>query len=122
MGAGMILFTRDGANAVLEDYRTTGSSEVGTFWETEGFELQSWDLWRDLPNRGLGADWWYAAAMFKKGLVSVASVPTMARNIDSDLEAEFRTTYVTSASNELPGQHRNIQRIFNRKPLTEGSG
>jgi hypothetical protein len=121
MGAGMVLFTRAGAAAVLEDYKPTGSSEVGAFWQSRGFELHSWDLGRDVPERGLGADWWYAAAMFHKGLVSVGSVPSMARNIDFDLEAELRTSYVTSAGGSNPSHQSNWHRLFDREPSPLGS-
>jgi hypothetical protein len=116
VGAGMVVFTRAGAAAVLEDYKPTGSTEVATFWESRGFRLHSWDLWRDLPERGLGADWWYAAAMYNKGLVSVGSIPNMARNIDFDLEQDLRTHYVTASEGPHPDQDNNIRALFGHQP------
>jgi len=93
MGAGMVIFTREAVEAVLADYHTTGSQSVGEYWKQWGFDLDAWELWMDQPNRGLGADWWYAVAMMNKGLVCIGSVPSLADNIDVDLEDFCRTTH-----------------------------
>lgn len=120
MGAGMVLFTREGANAVLADYRGTSSREVNAYWQGLGFELHSWDLWRDQPDRVLGADWWYAAAMFKRGLVSVGSVPTFGRNIDFDIKEELRTNYVILPTAPHMGQTNNA-RLLLEKHITRST-
>lgn len=114
MGAGMVLFSKVGANAILEDYKGTGSQEVNAFWQERGFQLQSWDLWRDQPDRGLGADWWYAAAMFTRGLVSIGTVPTYGENVDFNIERDLRSTYVMKFEEQTSVQRHNELTLFGR--------
>ncbi|MFY9289053.1 MAG: hypothetical protein WAO98_11200 [Alphaproteobacteria bacterium] len=112
MGAGMVLFTQAGAEAVLDDYRIAYARDVNDYWMQFGPKLEDWELWMDRPERRLGADWWYAAAMMKKGLVSIGTIPNLARNIDQDVEADFRTNYVMKSLAESPDQKAKFQRFM----------
>jgi hypothetical protein len=97
MGAGMVLFTRQAAWEVLADYGLTSSRKVSAFYrEQVGYSLDEvWELWMDKPDRDLGTDWNYAASLYQKNLVSIGTVPSVARNIDMDVETACRTKYVT---------------------------
>ena len=92
-GAGMILFSRDGAEAVLRHYRTStageirrvfqyvGRKDVAFNWEFTGNDEHAIDVWP------VSADWYFDAALAKEGYCVLGSVPGYAENIDADLKA-----------------------------------
>jgi glycosyltransferase involved in cell wall biosynthesis/Tfp pilus assembly protein PilF len=104
MGAGMVLFSRAAAEAVLADYRLSSAQEVHhLFRTTTGVDLSpAWELFMEKPDRPLGADWRYASSCWKSGLISVGTVPTMAENIDVDIRDFCRTDYVRAAQEVWP--------------------
>jgi glycosyltransferase involved in cell wall biosynthesis/ADP-heptose:LPS heptosyltransferase/predicted Zn-dependent protease len=104
LGAGMSLFSRAGAEAVLADYQLTNAKQIHEFYLSRvGMDLSgAWELFMEKPDRGLGADWYFAAAMLKKGLVAVGVVPNHAENIDVDFETVCGTQFVRSADQPLP--------------------
>ncbi|HEV2692279.1 MAG TPA: glycosyltransferase [Verrucomicrobiae bacterium] len=104
VGAGMVLFSRAAAEAVLADYSLGAAKEIhGNFMTSTGVDLSpAWELFQEKPDRPLGADWRYASVTWKSGKVSVGTVPNMAENIDVDIRDFCRTDYVRSAETGLP--------------------
>lgn len=97
MGAGMVLFSRAAAEAVLADYAITSAKEVRhLFQSSTSVDFTSvWEIFREEPDRVLGMDWRYASSMWKQGMISVGTVPCMAENIDADVRDCCRTEYVS---------------------------
>jgi len=114
MGAGMALFSRAGAEAVLADYQLPTAKKLHEFYRANlGVDLSGvWELFMHQPDRGLGADWNYAASMMKRGLVSLGVMPNMAQNIDVDLEEVCGTRYVRSATEPLPPHCISTERLL----------
>jgi glycosyltransferase involved in cell wall biosynthesis/SAM-dependent methyltransferase/Tfp pilus assembly protein PilF len=106
VGAGMVLFSREAAQAVLDDYSLPSAGEIKNFFhKNSGADLSGvWELFMDKTDRLLGADWRYASSIWKKGLVSVGTVPTFAENIDMDIRKDCRTDYVRKSETDWP-QH-----------------
>jgi carbamoyltransferase len=104
VGAGMVLFSRAAAEAVLKDYRLTSAREIRTFFlQAAGVELSTvWELFMDRDDRPLGADWHYASSVWKTGCISIGNVPTFAENIDYDIRINCRTDYVHAAEKSWP--------------------
>jgi len=97
IGAAMVVFSREGAEAVLAEYYPTESQAVGAFWREHGFAIDAWELWMDKRTRNLGVDWWYGPALFRSGLTAIGCVPARGRNIDHDVAQDFHTAYVGKA-------------------------
>ena len=113
MGAGMVLFSRAAAQAVLDDYHTTHAVHLHQYYQSNlGVDLSSvWELFMDQPDRTLGSDWHYAVSMLKRGFISVGTIPSHAENIDTDLEDLCRTRYVRSADDALPAHCLSTARL-----------
>ncbi len=96
MGAGIVLFTREAAEIILQNYGNTSAKKIDKFYnETFGVDVaKSWELYCEKPDRELGADWPFAMELYRRGLCSAQSIPTYAINIDLDLEEVCRTKYV----------------------------
>ncbi len=121
LGAGMALFSRAGAEAVLADYQLTNAKTIHGFFQTRlGIDLgDAWELFMHQPDRGLGADWHYAASLLKRGLVSLGVMPNHAENIDVDFEAVCGTRFVRSANQPLPAHcvtPEKLLALVNQKP------
>jgi len=97
VGAGMVLFTRQAAKIILATYGSVGSKSVAHYFRKKfSVDLKDrWELWMDRDNRSLGCDWTYAMRLCAHGLLSVGSIPSMAKNLDMDMEKDLRTIFVT---------------------------
>lgn len=104
LGAGMALFSRAGAEAVLADYQLASAKKIHEFYQSRlGVDLKdAWELFMNQPDRGLGADWHYAPSMLKSGMVSLGVMPNHAENIDVDFEEVCGTRFVRSLDQPLP--------------------
>lgn len=113
MGACMVLFTREAARIVLATYRAVGSSDLVRFYScTFGVDLRRvWELMMDQPDRRLGCDWAYAMCLYKCGLISLGTLPSMAIDMDHDFEKHFRTTYVQRNVEHLAGEEEIHRRL-----------
>lgn len=97
IGAGMVLFSRQAVKIILATYGAMSARKLADrFKKKFSVDLgDRWELWMDRHDRPLGCDWTYAIRLLEHGLISVGSIPSMARNIDMDMEKEFKTTFVT---------------------------
>ena len=111
LGAGMALFTRDAANIILKDYATTASDWLSDRWKKEaGINLgdDAWELRMDQKRRGLGVDWTFAARLMEHGLASIGTLPNSARNVDMDVEKEYRTKYSSQEPERVAEQEKDF--------------
>ena len=114
IGAGMIVLTREAAQAVLATYRSTNGREISRVCRkmTQGEISQ-------ICERGLGeaywypADWFFDCALMQLGFASVGALPALARNIDADLA---KTTGIRPVSEAQPvaGLDPSLFRIYRR--------
>ena len=93
IGAGMVLFSRAGAEAVLDYYRS------GSLSEYRFAPLYMRGLVAPTPHEAsnpnekynLSADWFFESSMMARDMVSLACVPSMARSVDQTDEV-FQTS------------------------------
>lgn len=113
VGAGMVLFSRAAAEAVLADYETTSAAHLQQFYQAAlGVDLSNvWELFMEKPDRNLGADWLYAASILKRGMISVGTIPSLAENLDVNLEEYCGTEYVHSASDTMPAHCISVEKL-----------
>lgn len=118
MGAGMVLFSRPAAEAVLADYRLTSAQEVHDhFLSATGVNLSPvWELFMGQADRGLGADWRYSLSMWRRGMLSLGTVPSLAENIDLDIRVACRTDYVRLEQPQFGAHCLTLQQFRGRRP------
>lgn len=88
IGAGMVVFTRPGAEAVLDYYRN-GSLNEYKFWPHYFYNKavkNPHEITDPNAQYQMTADWFFESSMMARGLISVACVPTMARSTDNTPE------------------------------------
>jgi hypothetical protein len=85
IGAGMIVFTREAAEAVLATYRSTSGKEISSVCRnlTRG-EISGICEPCMREDYFYSADWFFDCALMQMGFASIGSLPAMAHNIDSD--------------------------------------
>ena len=105
VGAGMVLFRREAAEAVLDHYRTPTNLEFAFLTEyytgvrCRGFEQMDG---RELLSEMTG-DWSFESSLLSRGMVTLACIPSMATNVDVRLPIETGSTlYVGSTTMHLP--------------------
>lgn len=110
-GAGMIMFSRQGAECVLRNYRTTVNNEIRqTFRHLTGQDIaQAWEKnsWPREKHYSAptSTDWHYDPCLLRDGMVILGSVPGYADNIDTDMHKMLGVTVtqeVTSHDAENP--------------------
>jgi len=113
VGAGMVLFSRAAAEAVLADYRLGSAKEIQKlFRATTGVDLSPvWELFMEQPDRALGADWRFASVLWQRGLIGLGTVPTLAENIDVDIREFCRTDYVRESETIWPAHCLKIEQL-----------
>jgi hypothetical protein len=98
-GAAMVLFTREAAQLLLENYsrlEMTSQQIRGFYAEQLGVALHvpEWAVggrWMDGP---MTLDWGYAPLLYSRGYACVATIPSMARDLEFDVRTVLRTDYV----------------------------
>ncbi len=95
-GAGMLLLTKEAARLILLDYGNHRASEMAAFYRDKfGIDISgTWEMYMGLEDRVHGCDWWFAPQLYEHGLACLSTVPSLASNMDIDLEAWLRTRYV----------------------------
>lgn len=114
IGAGMLVLTRDAAEAVLATYRSTSGREIIRVCKkmTDGEIGQ-------ICERGMSeaylysADWFFDCALMQMGLASVGTLPALARNIDADQAATLGIQPVSEAQ-PAAGLAPALFRIYQR--------
>lgn len=113
MGGGMILFTREAAELVVKANDSNIRSislypkEIVRFYsDIFGVDISSMEEWKNRISTLLfppSQDWSWSILLYKHGLASIGSIPTMAKDIglyDADRAAQvILRRYVTSMEN-----------------------
>lgn len=114
IGAGMLVLTRDAAEALLATYRSTSGREIARVCK----KMTDGDIGQ-ICERGLredyfySADWFFDCALMQMGFASVGTLPALARNIDADQAATWGiqpVSEVQPAAGLAPALFRNYQR------------
>jgi hypothetical protein len=105
IGAGLVLFTREAAQIILDGYAgtpTTARAIRRFYGDLTGVDLRrSWELWFGRPDRRLSTDWGYDMLLYRHGFASVASIPNLTLDLEYDTVEERWAPYVTA---EVDGQ------------------
>jgi hypothetical protein len=112
-GAAMVLFSRPAAELLLARYSTLKLSNCeirGFYAQRLGIALHvpEWCVgsqWMDGP---LSMDWSYAPLLYQHGYASVGSIPSMARDLEFDVQKVLRTDYVGVQQNGAGLAHPGI--------------
>jgi len=127
IGAGMLVLTREAAEAVLATYRTTSYKEIARICKrmTDGEISQICE--RSLRDGYIySADWFFDFALMQLGFASVGSLPARAHNIDSDQPITLGITPVSEtqpAAGLAPALFRHYQRnLFGAAHTAEAVG
>jgi len=99
VGAGMVLFSRPAAQLLLDQYQTLAGNTSRRLWrfygETFGIDLRGiWELWCNAPDRLIGMDWGYSALLYRHGYASIGSIPSIAQDMQFEVNDYLRTNYV----------------------------
>ena len=112
-GAAMVLFSRPAAELLLERYSTLKLSNC----EIRGFYAQRFGVALHVPEWCVGSQWmdgplsmgWsYAPLLYQHGYACVSSVPSMAHDLEFDVQKVMRTDYVGIQQNGAGLAHPGI--------------
>ena len=97
IGAGMVLFTQQAARIIMATYAIDPSTKLAQFFKDNfGADFSDvWELWFGQPDRNLSPDWSFSMHLYKHGLISLGTLPSLAFHMDLDIETMFRSSYVT---------------------------
>jgi hypothetical protein len=112
-GAAMVLFTREAAQHVLENYsrlEMTSQQIRGFYAEQFGVALHipEWAVggrWMDGP---MTLDWGYAPLLYANGYACVGTIPSFATDLEFDVRRVLRTDYVRTEQNGSGLAHPKI--------------
>jgi hypothetical protein len=116
IGAGMLVLTREAAEALLATYRSTSAREINAVCR----KMTQGDI-SQISEPGLreeylySADWFFDCALMQLGFASVGTLPALARNIDADHAVTLGIRPVSETQpaagldpNLFPIYHRNL--------------
>jgi hypothetical protein len=90
LGAGMVLFSRQAARAVLDRYHTPTVQEIReTVRSRTGLDIAR----NGIVPAGTCADWFYDAGLLWDGFCSLAPVPALADNVDAPFGCRLVRNY-----------------------------
>jgi hypothetical protein len=113
-GAALVLFTREAAQLVLENYsrlKVTSQQIRGFYAEQFGVALHvpEWAVggrWMDGP---MTLDWGYAPLLYANGYACVGTIPSLASDLEFDVRKVLRTNYVLAEQNASGLAHPLIE-------------
>jgi len=103
LGASMALFTAKAARIIYDKFycgdkaRYLYAMELRKFYDEKfgiNIRTNSWGLFMGTKNRHLSRDWGYAMELSKHGLSSLGTIPSLAFELEYDIEKKWRTHYV----------------------------
>jgi hypothetical protein len=88
LGAGMVIFTREAARLILNNYRTGYTTDNRlTFCQLSGLDIGQYWAFRGSENP-LTADWHFDTILARHGLSSLALTPSLATMLDQDIASQ----------------------------------
>lgn len=103
LGAAMVLFTLKAAKIIYNKFycgdrlRYIYAAELHKFYSEKfgiNIKTNSWELFMHTKNRHLSHDWGYAMELSKHELSSLGTIPSLAFDMEYDVEKRFYTHYV----------------------------
>jgi hypothetical protein len=112
-GAAMVLFSKPAAQLPLDTYaslKMTSQQIRGFYAEQFGVALHvsEWAVgsrWMDGP---MSMDWAYAPLLYRHGYACVGSIPSLARDLEFNVQDVLRTNYVGPELNDSGLAHPQI--------------
>jgi hypothetical protein len=88
LGAGMVIFTREAARLILDNYRTGYTTDNRlTFCQLSGIDIGQYWAFRGSENP-ITADWHFDTILARHGLASLALTPSLATMLDQDIASQ----------------------------------
>jgi hypothetical protein len=88
LGAGHVIFTREAARIILDNYRTAWWLDNRLiFCQLSGLDIGTWAAFRG-NEQWVTADWGFDAILARHGLASLALTPSLATMLDQDIAAQ----------------------------------
>jgi len=114
-GAALVLFTREAAQLLLENYSRLEmtSQQIRGFYAGRfgvALHVPEWAVggrWMDGP---MTLDWGYAPLLYANGYACVGTIPALARDLEFDVRTVLRTNYVRAEQNGSGLAHPAIDR------------
>jgi hypothetical protein len=104
IGAGMVLFSREAAEIIMEKYSNPSSLQMTTHsWQKFyadhfGIDLRTFSpFWAYPPEKAFPCtlDWGYTPSLYLRGYASLSTIPSYATDLEFDVETFFHTKYVS---------------------------
>ncbi|HEY2645800.1 MAG TPA: hypothetical protein VGI34_02445 [Candidatus Acidoferrales bacterium] len=104
IGAGMVLFSRDAAEIIMEKYSNPSSLQMTTdswqkfYADHFGIDLRTFSpFWAYPPEKAFPCtlDWGYTPSLYLRGYASLSTIPSYATDLEFDVETFFHTKYVS---------------------------
>jgi len=103
-GAALVLFTREAAQLLLENYSylEMSSQQIRGFYAEQfgvALDVSEWAVggcWMDGP---MTLDWGYAPLLYSNGYACIGTIPSLARDLEFDVRTVLRTDYVRAEQN-----------------------
>lgn len=94
IGAGMALWSRSAYGLIKNVRGSMTARKISRFYaETLGIELGE-AIFRDRIDRIMSTDWIYEMILYKNGLTTVGSIPTLAHDLILDIRKDLEDSYV----------------------------
>jgi hypothetical protein len=88
LGSGEVLFTREAARLILDNYRTGYTTDNRfTFCQLSGIDIGQYWAFRGSENP-ITADWHFDTILARHGLASLALTPSLATMLDQDIASQ----------------------------------
>ena len=88
LGAGMVIFTREAARRILDNYRTGWwPDNRSIFCQLSGIDIGAYAAFRG-NEQWVTADWGFDAILARHALASLALTPSLATMLDQDIAAQ----------------------------------
>jgi|GEM_PF-4455793 len=114
IGAGMILFTREAAQLVLDNYKFLAINGIGMrryYGKLLGFDLKdNKELFGKRLDYFLSMDYSYDRVLYKNGFCSVGTIPSMVVDLEFDIPT-YGLSYVTKDKNNIGPVFNKISRV-----------
>jgi hypothetical protein len=112
-GAALVLFTREAAQLVLENYERlemTSQQIRGFYAEQFGVALHvsEWAVGGRWMDGSMTLDWGYAPRLYANGYACVGTIPAFASDLEFDVKKVLRTDYVRAEQNASGLAHPSI--------------
>ena len=98
-GAGMVLFSREAAQMILDQYARLAMTTVGIrefYAELFGvaLEISEWNIWPVTQAVPCTLDFGYTPMLYRHGFATLGAIPSLAHDLDFDVRRFLRTNYV----------------------------